>query len=348
MFKKLSIKNYQSHLDSELEFSPGINLIIGESDNGKSAIVRSIKKAAFNRPLGTDFVNWDDPKAIAEVVIDTGKHEIARYVGKNINSYMLDDTEFNAFDKGVPEEIKQVLNVSALNMHEQKNAFFLLDKSPGDIGKYLNTVVNLEVIDSSLSHAKKRVNKQEQLKDYTKKEIESLRTKYASSEWAKLADKETTQLETIDSKVKSNKVKYMNLFTLLDRHESLQRGLKATRPITRHKQDVIDLITSDKEIDAICTKSKALEKLLNGFAIDHSMLATFKKITKEKSKVLELIAVNDGIKVLDDKYKLLDSFIASLQAKKSKLIHASVDAKECKAEYDKLMPDVCPLCEKPK
>ena len=41
MLKKLILKNFQSHSDSELEFDKGINVICGNSDSGKSSIIRS-------------------------------------------------------------------------------------------------------------------------------------------------------------------------------------------------------------------------------------------------------------------------------------------------------------------
>ena len=59
MIKSLSIKNYQSHKDSYLEFSEGVNCILGGSDNGKTAIIRAINWIMTNRPLGESFrSNW--------------------------------------------------------------------------------------------------------------------------------------------------------------------------------------------------------------------------------------------------------------------------------------------------
>ncbi|MCK9524299.1 MAG: AAA family ATPase, partial [Limnochordia bacterium] len=39
MIEKLTLKNFQSHKHSELEFAPGLNAIIGQSDSGKSALL---------------------------------------------------------------------------------------------------------------------------------------------------------------------------------------------------------------------------------------------------------------------------------------------------------------------
>ena len=44
----LQIKNYQIVRDATLEFIPGLNVIVGETNNGKSAILRAAETAIFN------------------------------------------------------------------------------------------------------------------------------------------------------------------------------------------------------------------------------------------------------------------------------------------------------------
>ena len=57
MITKIEIKNFQSHKDTMIDFDKGINSICGESDNGKTAIIRAIRWVIENRPLGTDKLN---------------------------------------------------------------------------------------------------------------------------------------------------------------------------------------------------------------------------------------------------------------------------------------------------
>ena len=40
---KVQIKNYQIIKDANLEFIPGLNVIIGPSNNGKTSILKAIK-----------------------------------------------------------------------------------------------------------------------------------------------------------------------------------------------------------------------------------------------------------------------------------------------------------------
>ena len=42
MIKSLHIQNFQSHKKTTLKFHKGINVVIGQSDSGKSAIIRAL------------------------------------------------------------------------------------------------------------------------------------------------------------------------------------------------------------------------------------------------------------------------------------------------------------------
>ena len=45
---KIQLKNYGLIEDAEVEFYPGLNIIIGESGNGKSTLLRAIYATIFN------------------------------------------------------------------------------------------------------------------------------------------------------------------------------------------------------------------------------------------------------------------------------------------------------------
>jgi exonuclease SbcC len=52
MITQLNITNFQSHVKSVLKLSPGINVICGPSDSGKSAIIRGLRWVIENQPTG--------------------------------------------------------------------------------------------------------------------------------------------------------------------------------------------------------------------------------------------------------------------------------------------------------
>ena len=77
MISRVCLQNFQSHEESELELSPGINVIVGSSNSGKSAIVRAMEGVRTNRPWGTSFVRRGTRGATVAlyVLTTTRKHE---------------------------------------------------------------------------------------------------------------------------------------------------------------------------------------------------------------------------------------------------------------------------------
>ena len=74
MLKSLKIRNFESHRNTQLNFHPGVNVIVGESDQGKTAILRALEWVLFNRPLGEDIKsNWlEDINTYVQVEFDDG------------------------------------------------------------------------------------------------------------------------------------------------------------------------------------------------------------------------------------------------------------------------------------
>ena len=55
MITKIEIKNFQSHKHTVIDFSNGVNVIIGSSDCGKSAIIKAMRWCITNSPAGNSF-----------------------------------------------------------------------------------------------------------------------------------------------------------------------------------------------------------------------------------------------------------------------------------------------------
>ena len=54
--KKIILENFQSHKYSVIELNEELNVIVGPSDSGKSAIIRGLKWALYNEPSGDYFI----------------------------------------------------------------------------------------------------------------------------------------------------------------------------------------------------------------------------------------------------------------------------------------------------
>ena len=150
MIEVLKLKNFQSHEKSSLEFCGGVNCIVGSSDSGKTALLRALNWVINNRPTGDSFRSHWGGDTVVDIMLD--EQLIRRERTKKTNLYLIDSAydpkeEFKAFGTDVPEEVTKVLNFSSLNFQNQMDAPFLLSSGAGEVVRYLNQVVDLDVID---------------------------------------------------------------------------------------------------------------------------------------------------------------------------------------------------------
>lgn len=159
MLTKVFIKNFQAHSKSTLKLCPGVNIITGHSDNGKSSIIRSIGWVISNRPSGNAFrrdgTSEDEPIVVKLVTDDSG--QIVRRKSAQENAYKTDDEVFKALRSDVPDEIAELLDLSEVNIQGQHSPYFLINDSPGEVAKKLYSLIDMDVIDSVLSRINKRV-----------------------------------------------------------------------------------------------------------------------------------------------------------------------------------------------
>ncbi len=150
MISKLQIKDFRIHKDLDIEFGPGVTTLIGESAEGKSNIIRSVKFVALNRPPGDKMINWDANSTIVRVTVD-GKKAI-RKKGKIGNIYKFDKKEYKAFGNDVPPAITEIFNISEISFQNQQDQPFWFCETAGEVSRQLNSIINLEVIDNTLSN----------------------------------------------------------------------------------------------------------------------------------------------------------------------------------------------------
>ena len=127
MIQELSIQNFQSHKNTRLLFDPGVNVIVGTTDSGKTAILRGLRLAINNKPSGQAYCSrWMGKGDTSKVVVTTMEGDVITRQEKPDKLYKLNETEFKAFGTEVPEEIKNVLNLGEVNDQAQMNMPFLI------------------------------------------------------------------------------------------------------------------------------------------------------------------------------------------------------------------------------
>lgn len=154
--KKLDLINFQGHKNSSVGFDPGVNVITGSSDSGKSSLIRAIVWVLTNRPKGAEFRSWsalvNEPVSVV-MTFDDGV-EIKRTKSRDENSYSVGDRKFDMVKLDLPAEVERAAFISKNNVQTQHDKYFLFQDSPGEAAKRLNELVGIDLIDLAM----KRIN----------------------------------------------------------------------------------------------------------------------------------------------------------------------------------------------
>jgi hypothetical protein len=150
VLETLLVRNFQAHKHLAIDLDPGVTTIIGPSDRGKSAVVRSLIWLMTNRPGGDAFIRDGEPEAAVSLTIDG--RTITRRRGAAVNQYSLDNKQFEAFGTEVPPEIAQLLQTNPINYQGQHDAPFWFADTAGQVSRSLNSIVDLRVMDEVLGY----------------------------------------------------------------------------------------------------------------------------------------------------------------------------------------------------
>lgn len=397
MIKRIEINNYQSHKYSELILHPGINSIIGSSDNGKTAILRALLWGINNRPMGISFVShWNadektgEPIDFTSVIIETDQCIVERRRKKGIkkdpaiNGYLINGKELSALGHDVPEEVTEALNITEVNIQRQMDSPFLLSSSSGEVARFLNKTIRLDVIDKILSLAESKKRKAKVDFIATEKLIGELDESLLKLDWIERASKYIKKAEKVEKGKKEQEERYL---LLLENIEIYQQNQEIVNFIDLEKvQNIMDrwekrniklsfLSLVYDNIEEDIEKYFESESIIKKVDLEKSFkyLKEYGKLNQEYEKLKQNLSfLEENIEKYNVSFEIkekvdlsiiqniLSEFKILLQEKQGKedvygdieediekILNRKERIKKMKEEIKELesqLPDVCPLC----
>ena len=215
----IEIVNFQSHANTKLKFDEGVNVIIGPSDSGKTAVIRAMKWIFFNEPSGTDIIKKGEDSAKVTLKLNTG-FKIIRGRSKSKNYYEIISPEnetqrFEGFGLNVPKEIIDLTGINkidlgnmkkSLNIAEQLESPFLITESPSIKANALGKLAGVDIIDKALGNLSKDIYEINSDRKSIEKEIKDQKDILKNFEYLK------------DEKVKIERLEY--IFNQVDEYTS--------------------------------------------------------------------------------------------------------------------------------
>jgi exonuclease SbcC len=257
MLESLLIIDFQKHERIKIELDPLVTVISGKTDSGKSSIVRSLRWLSLNKPNGDSFIRWGASQS--KIILKVDGRKITRGKGQ-ANYYALDQDKFYAFGMSkVPEEIEEVLKLSDLNFQSQLDAPHLFSSSPGEVARHLNSIVNLEVMDRTLSLIASDLKKAKTSREIAQDRLQKAEEEEKALSWVPDANKALKALEKQEKALEAKRDQIASLETLLTRARTIEQEAKRGIPLSAIKH--LDKLKS--KADSSKQKKEELERLLD-------------------------------------------------------------------------------------
>jgi exonuclease SbcC len=259
VISKLVIRGFQRHRKLTLDLSPGITTIVGPSDSGKSSILRALRWLLLNETPRGRVVHWDLSKVSVELWVDGRR--IRRVRGKK-NSYYLDGRKYSAFGRAVPKEIAELLNVSSLNFQDQHERAFWFTLSAGEVSKQLNSIVDLQVVDSTLSNLSSMLRKNRTTQEVVRERVEEAEQTQKRLARAEEAHQALLKLEKDHERLQQLESQVEELEKLQAQLEELSQAGKELGRVESLAQRVAELDDRRDSLSKLGARVKRLESLV--------------------------------------------------------------------------------------
>lgn len=343
MIKKIEIHNIQSHENTVLELSNGINAIVGSSNNGKTAILRALNWARYNRPLGIDNLasHWivNDKGDLTDEMFVTIENEngvVTRKRTKNENQYIVNGKELNVVKTDVPDEVESLLSLSETNIQNQQDSPFLISKSSGEVAKYFNKVVRLDIIDKVLSNAESKRRSVKNDITFTENQIKKNESLLENYSWIDKVERLLEKYERVEQwnselkdgveLLKSQLKKYVDLQAIVSKYDFSEQE---------------KLVEKIEKLDGEMAGQRMNLAQIR-FSVDkYKSVGVYPDLTKEEKLIEKIENWNDEKLKKDIKTLKEQVYMYGIQ---------QMHIKDCDADIkclEQQLPDICPFCGNP-
>lgn len=295
MIKTLQIRNFQSHKKTDIVFDKGVNVIVGSSDSGKTAILRALRWVLWNKPTGDGFrSNWGGD---TKVKININENIISRIKQNTSNFYFLNDLKFAAFGTNVPEEIIKAGNVTEINLQQQLDSPFLLSETPGNVAKHFNKIANIDKIDEVRTRVNREISRIETNLKVKNEKLADYQLELSTIPDLDVLEVELENLEQLELTRNSNN-------NLLFSLKQLKQSIEKTDILL---QEYLPILNLEKEVDCLLDLINQKQQIEKENRLLKIQIQTIVELTEKEQEIQTVILlekkVNDLLGLIEQKEK---------------------------------------------
>jgi exonuclease SbcC len=304
----IEVVGFQSHLCTKLELDPGINIITGLEDSGKTALLRAVNWCRTNRPVGDRFRhNKDSSKETVVALQFADGTSIAHSKGKENWYGMVHQGKASDFTKvgnDVPQPVREALRLDEINIQEQFDEPYLIWLTSGELANVFNKLSGMEKFDgwqAAVSNGIKVANSSIRSSQAQIAEASTQISKYEKLPAVEMLVKE---IDAADKKIASLSTKFNRLRQL---YSDIVEARSKIEAVTASEEDCTRALELVAEIRAIhnrmlelSTKSVLLEGAKEKIAEVEAMAAA------KDAAVLEYVEALAKAGICDRCYSKID------------------------------------------
>jgi len=285
---KVKITNFQSHHSTELDFHPGVNVVVGKSNDGKSALIRALLWLFENRPLGFRF-HTKGRKGPTVVELTTPEGVVTLSKTDRSAEYSLDGEKWSSPGGGVPEQISSLLNLSEVNVQRQFDPHFLICSPPGEVGRVINQITRIEKVDGWISDTTSSINDTNREIHILQFQLQDVRGKLAFLSALRLDElkEDLEEVKKIEERIASLDLEAEQISSSVDRISELRKEMRDS------KEEIERLSPGLEQIRELAEEIGELNSVT-------TLLERFVCITKMADRLeMDLHPLVEGVKKLD-------------------------------------------------
>jgi exonuclease SbcC len=372
VIQEIRYQNVQAHRQRRLAVEPGLNVIVGATDKGKSSLIRGLRWLALHESASGLITHGE---SVMKVGVRTPNGTIIRFKDARESGYKLGEECFKACKTDQPKEVQDVLSLTETNFQSQFDSMFLLAATPGQRAKEINKLIALEDIDIATTWLKSKSAKLATLMQAAETRISTANSELEAYDDLDVRQNLHTSLVGVFNSISENNTQAKALSQFLIQHDSIEleerllnqaasrlesliaalERLEATR-ISRSALE--SLISDQRAVESLPRLDAAIEALEGLIAVRNSAQNLKALLAEQIKNESDISAINEKIpKLLESggsivemtkkKRETLHNILGSLRAVRDEFQSAADAAKEAEARLAELeKPSRCQACGK--
>lgn len=330
MIERLLVQNFQAHQRLRVDFDQRITTLVGSTDKGKSAIIRALRWVLTNQPAGDAFVRHGTKGALVQAVVDG--HKIKRRRGTSINAYELDGKELKAFGRGVPDVVERLANMPRICWQLQHDSAYWFGDSAGEVSRQLNQIVNLGIIDDTLTNVGRKYNAARAKVEAAEETLTEAKEAHDALSWVPAYSKEVDNLVALSEAAEQAEEAATTLQALTEAVGEGRQQVKVAKEAAKASEVVVELAEVCRGVEVRVMALNIITGQIRG------AIARLEKPVPATDAMDTAVAAYDAAV---GKGKPLGRLVAEIKKQQEQLCQAERKAKET---ADALPVGICPEC----